>query len=221
MTTETNFYRFKNLCLAVAGAFALLHTTGIYAQATDKPASALASAKAPESKSAATPASAKAPEAKPAPAPASTGVNTPVQKPAPAQTKAAQSGKSKDKPDINRLLSQLVNDFNLAINKKNFAEAKNILGIMERHLHEQSLTLLRMKAWYAFSAEQDDDAIMLYRQLLERVAHDENAAVNLAILEARAGNIDEARRIINALTDNIKNLEQVDALKQSFGIETK
>ncbi|MDR1530159.1 MAG: tetratricopeptide repeat protein [Burkholderiales bacterium] len=116
------------------------------------------------------------------------------------------------------LIMDFVYRFNEAIRNNNLIEAESQLRIMKQFLPEQSLTLLRMRAWYALSANQEAEARKLYRQLLDRVANDENAGINLAILEARSGRVDEAKKILNDLANRIPYSEQLNIVRQAFGL---
>lgn len=116
------------------------------------------------------------------------------------------------------VVMNLVYRCNEAIRNNNLSEAEAQIKIMTQLLPAQSLTLLRMKAWYALSAGKDDEARQLYRQLLDRVVNDENAGINLAILEARAGRIDEAKQILNSLANHVPDSEQLNTVRQAFGL---
>jgi len=60
-------------------------------------------------------------------------------------------------------------------------------------LPAQSLTLLRARAWAAHGGGDYAEAERLYRTILDRVPDDEHAGVNLALLDARRGDVDDAR----------------------------
>jgi len=116
------------------------------------------------------------------------------------------------------LIMDLVYRCNEAIRNNNLPEADAQIKIMTQFLPKDSLTLLRMRAWYALAAKQDDEARLLYRQILARVADDENAGINLAILEARAGHVDEAKRILNDLANRNPDSERLTTVRQAFGL---
>lgn len=116
------------------------------------------------------------------------------------------------------VVMNLVYRCNEAIRNNNLVDAEAQIKVMTQLLPSQSLTLLRMKAWYALSAGQEDEARQWYRQLLDRVANDENAGINLAILEARAGRVDEAKKILNSLANHTPDSEQLNTVRQAFGL---
>jgi tetratricopeptide (TPR) repeat protein len=62
-----------------------------------------------------------------------------------------------------------------------------------------SLTLLRARAWAAHGGGDFAEAERLYRAILERVPDDEHAEVNLALLDARRGDVDDARARLDRL----------------------
>jgi|GEM_PF-4489839 Thioredoxin domain-containing protein len=120
--------------------------------------------------------------------------------------------------DHELVIMNLVHRCNEAIYNNNFAEAESQIKIMTQLLPDQSLTLLRMRAWYAVSSGDDSEARKLYRQMLDRTTNDENAGINLAILEARAGRVDEAKKILNNLANHHPDSEQLNAVRQAFGL---
>ncbi|MDR0771394.1 MAG: tetratricopeptide repeat protein [Burkholderiales bacterium] len=120
--------------------------------------------------------------------------------------------------DHEKVVMNLVYRCNEAIRSNNLAEAESQIKIMTQLLPRQSLTLLRMRAWYALSAGQDIEARQLYRQLLDRASNDENAGINLAILEARAGRVDEAKEILNGLSSRIPDSAQLNTVREAFGL---
>jgi tetratricopeptide (TPR) repeat protein len=120
--------------------------------------------------------------------------------------------------DHELVVMNLVYRCNEAIRSNNLAEAEAQIKIMMQLLPKQSLTLLRMRAWYALSAGQNDEARQLYRQLLDRATNDVNAGINLAILEARAGRVDDAKEILNDLANHTPDSEQLNTIRQAFGL---
>jgi hypothetical protein len=62
-----------------------------------------------------------------------------------------------------------------------------------------SLTLLRARAWAAHGGGDFAEAERLYHAILDRVPDDEHAGVNLALLDARRGDVDDARARLDRL----------------------
>ncbi|GEM_PF-583728 len=73
------------------------------------------------------------------------------------------------------------------------ARTRQALAELESLLPSSSLTLLRMQAWVAHRDGDMASAEQLYRRIAERVPDDENAGVNIALLSAGRGDIDDAR----------------------------
>ena len=96
--------------------------------------------------------------------------------------------------------------------------AQEIIASLSQHLPEESLTLLRLRAWFAMSTGDDEAARDFYRDILARLATDLNSAVNLAVLEARAGREDEARRIIRDISSRLPDSDRLRAVRQAFGL---
>ncbi|MDC7805923.1 hypothetical protein PQS31_03685 [Luteimonas sp BLCC-B24] len=100
------------------------------------------------------------------------------------------------------------------------AGADRALASLEALLPSQSLTLLRMQAWIAHDGGAMDAAERLYRQIIERVPDDEVAGVNVALLDAGRGDVDDARQRLKRLGGQharsalvARALAQVDALR--------
>lgn len=70
---------------------------------------------------------------------------------------------------------------------------------LETLLPPQSLTLLRARAWAAHGHSDLAEARRLYRAILDRVPDDEHASINLALLDARNGDVGEARARLDRL----------------------
>lgn len=71
---------------------------------------------------------------------------------------------------------------------------------LEALLPKESLTLLRTQAWVAHASNDMQGAEQLYRQIIERMPDDANAGVNVALLDARRGEIDHARKRLQRLS---------------------
>jgi hypothetical protein len=104
-----------------------------------------------------------------------------------------------------------------AIRLSDFVQAEMWLTALHHFLPAQSLTLLRLRAWRALASGQEEEAGGLYRQILARLGDDENAGINLAILEARAGREEEAARILARLAGRFPDSPQLDAMRQALG----
>lgn len=82
---------------------------------------------------------------------------------------------------------------NAAIGDHDAPATDAALGELQRLLPAQSLTLLRARAWAAHARGDAEQAGQLYRAILERVPEDEYAGINLALLDAKQGRLDEAQ----------------------------
>jgi predicted Zn-dependent protease len=106
-----------------------------------------------------------------------------------------------------------------AIRQKDFGRAETLLDALGRFLPERSLTRLRMRAWLDLSSGRDAAARDAYLEILERIENDENAGINLAILEARAGQGKEAARILADLARRHPDSAQLRATRQALGMD--
>ena len=79
------------------------------------------------------------------------------------------------------------------------------LATLRRQLPGNSLTLLRARAWAAHSQGDGDTAETHYRTILRRVPDDEQAGVNLALLEAARGDSDAAQARLRRLASHNGN----------------
>ena len=82
---------------------------------------------------------------------------------------------------------------NAAVASHDAAASANAIAQLQELLPAQSLTLLRARAWAAHGGGNYAEAERLYRTILERVPDDEHAGINLALLDARHGEVDDAR----------------------------
>lgn len=73
------------------------------------------------------------------------------------------------------------------------------LATLRSQLPGDSLTLLRTEAWVAHTRGDLPAAEASYRQILARIANDEQAGVNLALLEAGRGESDAAQTRLRRL----------------------
>ncbi|QDW67460.1 tetratricopeptide repeat protein [Luteimonas granuli] len=108
-----------------------------------------------------------------------------------------------------------------AVAAGDFDAARQALASLESMLHADSLTLLRMRAWVAHGSEDMAAAEQLYRRIAERVPDDINAGVNIALLDARRGDVADARSRLRRLSNRhsrspqvARALAELDALPQ-------
>ena len=92
-----------------------------------------------------------------------------------------QADSSKDQD-----VSHWVNLFSSEMSAGNYEQARSHLGKLQSKLPAQSITLLRMEAWYAVDTSDDDAARGLFLRILDRVPDDQNAGVNIALIDWRA-----------------------------------
>jgi len=92
-----------------------------------------------------------------------------------------QADSSKDQD-----VSHWVNLFSSEMSAGNYEQARSHLGKLQSKLPAQSITLLRMQAWYAVDTSDDDSARGLFLRILDRVPDDQNAGVNVALIDWRA-----------------------------------
>ena len=96
-------------------------------------------------------------------------------------------------------------------------EAEALLQQLGTHLPADSITLLRLRAWQAFRANDQAQALTLYRQIVERLPGDEPASISLAALSWKSGQQDEARQIIHGLAELYPNSDIVQRYSALFG----
>ncbi len=78
------------------------------------------------------------------------------------------------------------------------ADAERALGTLKERLPAGSIGLLRAQAWYDLRAGRDAAAADGYRAIIERMPGDEEAAINLASIQARQQKPEEARATLDA-----------------------
>lgn len=78
------------------------------------------------------------------------------------------------------------------------ADAERALGTLRERLPAGSIGLLRAQAWYDLRAGRDAAAADGYRAIIERMPGDEEAAINLASIQARQQKTEEARATLDA-----------------------
>jgi hypothetical protein len=115
-------------------------------------------------------------------------------------------------------IRRLVREFGETVRNGNIPAAQEALYAVELLLPEKSLTVLRLRAWLALSTGDDPMAGHLYREILERLVDDLDSSINLAIIEARGGRAEEARRIILDISRRLPDSERLKAVRQAFGL---
>jgi predicted Zn-dependent protease len=78
--------------------------------------------------------------------------------------------------------------------------------------------LLRLRAWQKMQSGDQQEALVLYQQIVDRIPDDETAAINLALLHWKAGNREEARRLMLDLTSRHPESENVQSYGRQFGV---
>ena len=104
-------------------------------------------------------------------------------------------------PDNNKDqdVSHWVNLFSSEMSAGNFTQAHVYLEKLQSKLPAQSLTSLRMQAWYSVETADDASARDLYTRILDRVPDDQNAGVNIALIDWRANRYTAALARIDRL----------------------
>jgi hypothetical protein len=124
-----------------------------------------------------------------------TVVDTPAPPALPAGALVRHERRGKAAKTDDAQVQQAIARLNVAIRDGRYAEARHDLDYVSARLPADSLTLLRMRAWYA-AQSGNGDAEVLYRQILGRLPDDENAGVNLALVRARAGDYAGAKVLL-------------------------
>lgn len=86
-----------------------------------------------------------------------------------------------------------MSDFQSRVASQDFAGARELTVRASQLLGEDTLSVLRMRAFLALQEGQTAEAGRLYRNVLERVPDDREASLNLAILEWQRGDAEAAR----------------------------
>ena len=127
-------------------------------------------------------------------------VEPPAAEPAIRSDDAAQATDAGAPPaSDDRAVAVAVATFEQAVRAGDFAEGQRQLDVLAGLLPARSLTLLRMQAWFAHQSGDAVQAIVLYGEITERVPADDNAAINLALLEAAQGDVDGASERLRVL----------------------
>ena len=96
-------------------------------------------------------------------------------------------------------IGQWVDTFRVAMANGDRSKAKAALAMLQAGLSPESLTLMRMQAWYAVDTGDDVSARTAYNHLLQRLPDDINAGVNVALIDWRAGHRAQALDRINVM----------------------
>lgn len=113
-------------------------------------------------------------------------------------------------------LQRRVATFTDAMQRKDFDAARRDLHALSAQLSPDSLTLLRLRAWHALATADGAHARDLYEQILNRVADDENAAINLSVLDARDGRVERARERLRRLLARNPGSTQIASVLHSM-----
>lgn len=73
------------------------------------------------------------------------------------------------------------------------ADAERELTALKKYLPTEALGLIRAQAWFDLQAGRDMAAAAGYRSILDRIPGDEEAAINLATIQLRQQQPEEAR----------------------------
>ncbi|MDR3221876.1 MAG: hypothetical protein LBU46_07735 [Candidatus Accumulibacter sp.] len=111
------------------------------------------------------------------------------------------------------MVSRLAGEINDSIRDKEYERASAQIEAIGRLVPAESMTLLRVRAWYAHATGENSQAKQLYRLILRRIESDENAGINLAILEDSDGNHAAALKIITALSVRLPDSENVKQMR--------
>ena len=113
--------------------------------------------------------------------------------------------------------NQLTQAIKGAIQAGHNEETEKLLAQLGARLPPESITLLNLRAWYKLQSGHQAEAMSLYRQIVARIPGDETASINLALLHWKAGQQDEARRLINNLIERHPESESAQAYGRQFG----
>jgi tetratricopeptide (TPR) repeat protein len=113
---------------------------------------------------------------------------------------AANAAEPTDDDDVDpRAVREAMAALDAAVGAHDAAANAAAIARLQALLPAGSLTLLRARAWAAHGGGDFAEAERLYRAILERVPDDEHAEVNLALLDARRGDVDDARARLDRL----------------------
>lgn len=130
-----------------------------------------------------------------------------------ASSKTTNTGLSQEE------IQGMVKSFKSLIQSGKRAEAYEILDVMKRNLAPESLTLLNLRAWGELKMGDQNLALTLYQQIVERSPDDESAAINLAVLYWKKGMQAEAKKTIEAISEVYPNSNVVQQYSRQFGVQ--
>lgn len=104
-----------------------------------------------------------------------------------------------------------------AISHENWTAWQEAERALQAAVGDNGLPLLRLRAYAALVRNQDQQAVELYRALLERVPGDEEASVNLSVLYTRAGDAVQAKRVVAAALEVNPESTTLKALMAQLG----
>lgn len=112
-------------------------------------------------------------------------------------SKKAIANKPKVKTKKNKKLTikqtrQLVNTLQLQIDSENTPEVEKLLSQLAKSSGENSLVYLRMNAYWSTKINNDEMAANMYKKILFQNPKDIQANTNLALLEAKNNQIEQA-----------------------------
>lgn len=96
-------------------------------------------------------------------------------------------------------IGNLVGEFREDLLAGNAASAQQILAHLKRLAPENSITLLRVEAFWALKQGDVEKARQRYRSILQRIPGDRSAGLNLSVADWNAGYRIDAREQIQAL----------------------
>jgi predicted Zn-dependent protease len=87
-------------------------------------------------------------------------------------------------------------DLTVAMKTQNWEEAQRLLGTLRQRLPGSNIALLRAQAWTDLQQGRSAKSIEGYRELLQRLPGDEEAAINLAGLLLQSNEAEAARQTL-------------------------
>ncbi|MBR7800855.1 tetratricopeptide repeat protein [Undibacterium fentianense] len=132
-----------------------------------------------------------------------------------AKPAAAPSAEELNSQDVARLTLAIKSA--IQVGKK--TEADELIAQLQTKLDPESLTLLHLKAWRQMQGGDQQQAIHWYQQIVGRNPEDEIAAVNLSLLYWRAGQKNEARKVIVDIAERKPDSEIVQTYSRQFGVQ--
>jgi len=148
----------------------------------------------------------------PAPAPAAQPAAMPAMRIAvtsAAAPRAERTAANREDPDPAAVRGAMAH-LHAAVGDHDDQAREQAIGELQKLLPADSLTLLRARAWAAHGSGDTAQAERLYGAILQRVPDDEYASVNLALIDARRGALDQARDRLNQLAARGPHSAMVD-----------